>query len=224
MNIPRSILGRTSARGIAMALLVGTISWSVACYPDEATSVVEYDTVSTLRNDDFNFGTVVRFAMPDTILDLSDEAENPIEITDEYDDLIIAKVRENLLALGWLESDEETDPAPEVVMILGKVAQENISGGVWYPGYPGWGWWYPPCFGCGGYYPPVLVTYTWNTGTVVMTLFDAESIGDGDTDVDAVWLGGLNGVLSSSANAGARLTQGIDQAFTQSPYLSGSGS
>ena len=109
-------------------------------------------------------------------------------------------------------------------MFLGKVAQENISGGIWYPGYPGWGWWYPPCFGCGGYWPPTVVTYTWNTGTVVMTLFDGSSHGDGDDDVDAVWIGGLNGVLSSSANGSVRISRGIDQAFTQSPYLGGSGS
>jgi V8-like Glu-specific endopeptidase len=69
-----------------------------------------------------------------------------------------------------------------------------------------------------------VVTYTWNTGTVVMTLIDGSSVGDGDDDVDGVWIGGLNGVLSSSANAQVRISRGIDQAFTQSPYLGGSGS
>lgn len=224
MSIERSAPSRHSVRIAAMALLTGAIAWSAACYPDEVTNVVDLDTVATFRADEFNFGNVVRFAMPDTVLDLSDEVENPIDITDEYDQLIIDQVRANLLALGWLESKTEDDPAPEVVMFLGKVAQENISGGIWYPGYPGWGWWYPPCFGCGGYWPPTVVTYTWNTGTVVMTLFDASSIGDGDDDVDGVWIGGLNGVLSSSANGAVRISRGIDQAFTQSPYLGGSGS
>ena len=101
---------------------------------------------------------------------------------------------------------------------------ENTTGGIYYPGYPGWGWWYPPCFGCGGYWPPTFVSYSWNTGTVVMTLFDGETVGDGNEDVEAAWIGGLNGVLSSSANGASRITTGIDQAFTQSPYLSGSGS
>ena len=150
MSIERSVPSRRSVRVVAAALLAGTVAWSVACYPDEVTNVVDLDTVATFRADSFDFGTVVRFAMPDTVLDLSDEVENPIEVTDEYDQLIIDQVRANLLALGWLESKTETDPAPEVVMLLGKVAQENISGGVWYPGSPGWGWWYPPCFGCGG--------------------------------------------------------------------------
>lgn len=224
MSIERSATSRHGVRIAAVALLTGTIAWSAACYPDEVTNVVDLDTVATFRADEFNFGNVVRFAMPDTVLDLSDEVENPIDITDEYDQLIIDQVRANLLALGWLESKTENDPAPEVVMFLGKVAQENISGGIWYPGYPGWGWWYPPCFGCGGYWPPTVVTYTWNTGTVVMTLFDASSIGDGDDDADGVWIGGLNGVLSSSANGSVRISRGIDQAFTQSPYLGGSGS
>lgn len=41
---------------------------------------------------------------------------------------------------------------------------------------------------------------------------------DGDTVTPMYWAGGVNGVLTSGSNT-SRVTDGIDQAFEQSPYL-----
>jgi len=49
-----------------------------------------------------------------------------------------------------------------------------------------------------------------------------ETVNDDD---GMVWVGGMNGLAEGSSDvARSRIVGGIDQAFTQSPYLSGGGS
>jgi hypothetical protein len=83
-----------------------------------------------------------------------------------------------------------------------------VAGGC-YPSY--WGWWYPYPGWC---YP---VAYTYETGTLV-TVMVAPGV---TTDEPAIWIAGVNGLLTgaSSAEVSARINRNIDQAFAQSAYL-----
>jgi hypothetical protein len=54
-------------------------------------------------------------------------------------------------------------------------------------------------------------------------MFDPNNLDTGEQLLPAVWAGALNGLLSgsSASDIESRIVRGIDQAFTQSPYLSG---
>ena len=73
----------------------------------------------------------------------------------------------------------------------------------WYDYYYcGWGWYYPS-----------YTTYT--TGTLVMFMVPAEQ---GSVEPLSVWTSAVNGLMSGTYDV-SRVTNAIDQAFEQSPYL-----
>jgi hypothetical protein len=102
-----------------------------------------------LHDGDKDFRTYTTFVMPDSVIDAGDPDDaGYIEVSNEYDAAILAKIRSNLLALGWTEVD--TTAAPDVAILVTALVSETTN--IWYyPPYWGWGWyggWY------GGYYPP----------------------------------------------------------------------
>jgi len=196
----------------------------VACYPGDVNSITELDVVMTRYATDYNFGTVTRFTMPDTIIHINTDDPSAIDIPRDNDDETLAKVRQNLLALGWAEVDWDDaaggDPVDVAILSLA-TATENTQ---WWVSYPPGGCWYYPCWGWGWYWPPVYGSTSYDAGTYFMVMTDATSLAPADT-AQGVWGGAVNGVLSSSgASNYQRLLNGIDQAFTQSPYLRGSSS
>lgn len=204
---------------IGAALLLGA-----GCYPGEVTSIDQLDLVATVRNPDFGFGSVGSFYMPDTIVQLNEGEQGAIDIDRSHDDEILAKVRGKLLALGWSELDEgdiDNGLVPDIAVLNLVSASQNTT---WWVGYPG-GCWDPYwCWGWG--WPPSVGVSTYSAGTYFVVMGDAAGVttpGAND-DLAGVWGGVMDGVLSSnSASNFTRLLSGIDQMFTQSPYLSGSG-
>ena len=114
--------------------------------------------------------------------------------------------------------DTTADP-PDFVIIAGVTVTDNY-GAAYYPGWGywgGWGWW-------GGYpgwgYPGGTVVYSYTTGTIFISMIDPAEI-NGDGTYGAVWGARINGVVSNSstANTNSRITQRINDAYAQSPYL-----
>ena len=106
--------------------------------------------------------------------------------------------------LGWQRIDDLE--AADLVLLPASWTNTTI-----YYWYDYWCWYYPYYCGWGWYYP--VSSYT--SGTMVMTL-----IADGEEFVEPqrVWLGAINGLLSGTYDAD-RVSNAIDQAFIQSPYL-----
>jgi hypothetical protein len=107
---------------------------------------------------------------------------------------------------GWLLRAENDAHDVELV----PVAYMLTTTYYYYGGY--WGGWY-------GWYYPYPVTSSYTTGSLVTTMVDQK-----DLDIDgkgrAVWNFIINGLLEgSSATFTTRYVKGIDQAYTQSPYL-----
>lgn len=130
---------------------------------------------------------------------------------------------------------------PDIMIAVSAIKTTNVTVGWWYPYYPGWGWgwgwgWYKSApadrganyyyGGYPGYYPPgwgwggVPYYSSYTTGTLLMEMTNPNDyrIVDNDTVVPMYWAAGANGVLSNGSNT-SRITNDIDQAFTQSPYL-----
>lgn len=198
-----------------------------ACYPGDISSVEETDVVITIRGDG-DFSAFSTYAMPDTVVDVCENADDPecdnaLEVDHSYDSQILGQVAARMQGYGYQRIPiAEIDPTdlPDVILIVSVSATERTSATVWYPWW-GWGGWWPgwgPGWGPG--YPAVSVT-RWNQGTLQITMIDPEDT-DPDREIFNVqWDATLSGVLSKSNNPidTNRIDRGIQQAFDQSPYL-----
>ena len=193
---------------LAIVLTAGLL-WG--CYPG-SVSTSELDTVITVYDPDFDFKTVTTFHISDTILLIG---EGSGEISDKFDDDIIARTRQNLLNAGYTE---EADPEmADVLILLEKTRSDLIivtpppCYWCWYPGYPG----YPPYY---PWYPPGYV-YTYPIGTVFATMHNTTP-DEGMEVTPTHWSYAINGLITGSDQFILdRLDRAVDQAFTQSPYL-----
>ena len=206
------------------------------CYPNDSISVSETDIVLTGYYDSVDFKTLSTYYLPDTVFPVRDDTTDKSPVPNS--DLIISEIAKNMDAYGYTRvyySDTVTKD-PDLMMTVAAITVTTVTVGWWYPYYPGWGWgwgWYKKAprdtnywyGGYPGYYPPgwgwggVPYYSTYTTGTLLMEMTNPADyrIIDSDTVVPLYWAGGVNGVLSGSDNS--RITGGIDQAFTQSPYL-----
>ena len=157
------------------------------------------------------------FAVLDTIVPLEGNG-----IIDHSADKALAQsVRENLLDLGWVENRDSTGVLPDVVVLLGASTstQTGVAYGGWYGAYgamPYWGGTADPSWAFGA--PVGAVEFTYEVGTVVLTMIDLRAPRAVTKQVPVLWLAALNGVLNGSAVL-PRVLDGVDQAFEQSPYL-----
>ena len=182
---------------ILMTGLVAVLASS--CYPGEISNVGETDLIVTGARPEYSF-TKKTYFMPDTVFYLT-------------------SVAAGLQGYGYTRLPVTADPGTADLLVLNAIAVNvNVSVWTWWPGY------YPPYWGCcyGGYpWWPVTGATTWRSGTVV-TLMKDPSLETTGSDGGEVWTSVLNGLAEGSESSSrTRITNGIAQAFTQSPYLSG---
>lgn len=125
---------------------------------------------------------------------------------------------------------DSSDPEPSVETLYApSVILRNKSITIVYPGYPWWGggwWWgwypgYPGgCYYCGY---PTYGTVTYEVGTITLEMYDLRRITAGGSipsDFDMSWIGILRGLVGTNPSTNStRVISGIQQAFSQSPYL-----
>jgi Domain of unknown function (DUF4136) len=187
-----------------LALAVGLYS----CYPGDEITAADTDIVATYFDKEADFSTKLTFALPDKVFRI-DENGDPIDDPGANDQLALNTIKANLIDAGFTEiTDPDTSnplTTPDVLVIAFANQSTWVSGGCyssWYSYYyPYYGWCYP-------------VYYTYDIGTILIAMVDPNE------SRNALWVAALNGILEDT-NAGIadRLTDGIDQAFTQSPYL-----
>lgn len=223
---------------LALILPIGIILLD-GCYPNDSISVSETDIVLTGYYDSVDFKTLKTYYLPDTVFPVRDDTTDKSPV--ENSALILSQIEKNMQSYGYTRvfySDTITKD-PDLMFAVAAISVTTISVGWWYPYYPGWGWgwgWYKSASaergedyyypGYPGYYPPgwgwggVPYYSSYTTGTLLMEMTNPDDyrVIDSDTVVPMYWAGAVNGVLSSGSNT-SRITGGIDQSFTQSPYL-----
>jgi hypothetical protein len=172
----------------------------------------DIDAVITVREPDREFDALSTFAMPESVADLSNLAEDPRNLSDAYDQAFIDRVAENLADYGWTRiADVAT---ADVLVLNGKVASDNwVTFSYWYPYYPYYIY-YP-------YYPYDTVTVNYPVGTIITVMIESNQLAmiDDIETVPAIWTATALGLLSSDAPTKSRVEGLIDQAFEQSDYL-----
>jgi len=186
------------------------------CYPGEINSAQELDVFISAPRNDADFSNYLTFAIPDTVVQI-DEDSSDVQISHDNDDEIVAKVRQNLVALGYTEADPED---ADVLVLVSAVADEYTAY-TYYPGYwwGYWGWYYP-CYYCYPGYPSYITVTNYEAGTLFIDMLDPESAPADSTEVPFVWTGAANGLIVGTAGTNlTRILNGVDRLFAQSPYL-----
>jgi hypothetical protein len=176
-----------------------------SCYPGDPLTPADTDVVTTLYDPAANFAGRITYAMPDSVLQIADPDLKAGSISHQFDQQILDRIAQNLQQLGYTRV---ANPNTADVLVLPFVSSTtHVSGGCYYY----WSYWYPYPGYC---YP---VTYTYTTGTLVITMGDANAT----SETEILWFAGINGLMSESGTAdiSKRITNNIDQAFKQSPYL-----
>ena len=215
-------------RWSVLPVLAGALLLFASCYPGEVTSVAQIDIVVTTHDDTVNFQSFTTYDLYEMVVHIDFDTLSPSDslLDRSFDALILAEVRAGIEALGYVE---ETDPGttpPDVVLLVGAIAVENtayFSYG-WWPYYGGYPYWGGCCYGPGwgwGYPSGGVGSVSYDVGTLVITMLDPDRPTNPDTEIDTapvLWLAAINGILTGSGQA-VRLTNLIDQAYDQSPYL-----
>jgi Domain of unknown function (DUF4136) len=209
---PGRLLGAVLAGWAIMAL--------AACWPGDVSSVQDLDVVLTVHDSTADFSKPT-YAMPDTVMEIDLGIGDKIEISHQYDSLILAEVARQMNALGYQRQTpaQVQQNGADYILVVQVSAREVTSYYASYPGCGYWDYWYWGYWGgCWGwYYPPVVGEVTYQVGTVFMDMLE----GTVDPDQEAfprIWIGALNGLLQGSATQ-QRIISGIEQAYAQSPYL-----
>jgi hypothetical protein len=207
------VLGALSS-GLALAL--------ASCAPESSFSTTaDYDVVRTQFVKGIDYSAFATFAMPDSVIHVRDE-EDTSEVDRRFDDLMLEQVAKNMEAIGYREVYPDQEE-PDILVVVRALSTLHVSVSPGYPWYPpgwGWGWWgpwYP-------YYPPYWNVSSFNTGTVLVDLWDVENSDPVEEEIAVLWFAAMNGLLeSSTSNTEARIKEVIERAFAQSPYLGRSG-
>ncbi len=186
-------------------LILGMAVVLYSCYPGDAITAADTDIIATYYDKDANFSTKLTFSIPDEIIRL-DENGDPINDPGVNDQQILNKIKDKLESAGYdLIATPDSSNRPDVLVVAFANKSTWVSGGCyssWYSFYyPYYGWCYP-------------VYYTYDIGTLLIVMIEPTE------SKNALWVAALNGILEDT-NSGilSRVNDGIDQAFTQSPYL-----
>ena len=206
----------------ALPALAGVLLTVSSCYPGSVTDVQQLDLVVTTHDETVVFTSFSTYALLDSVVHIDVEDNNNDSLLDRANDaLILSQIRSNIEALGYVEEADPVNNTPDVIFLVGAwaITTTNI-----YAGYPWWGWygWYPywPCCGPGyGWgYPTYPTVVQYDTGTLAISMVNP--IAPAANTLPVMWIAGINGLLSGSeAGISARITNSINQAFDQSPYL-----
>lgn len=189
---------------------------ALGCFPAGPEFIEDLDVVYTSFDEDFNFQSRGTYAMPDQIvIDVEIDRNGDttyVYMKDVFANQILATIDQNMSSNGWSKVD--IDDTPDVVVTPAGIKSTTYYYSYWYNWwyggfYPGWGW----------YYPPSYTVSSVSTGTMLITIADPNVENDSPINQSEVaWLAAANGILTSNFDV-ARVNQGINQAFAQSPYL-----
>ena len=200
---------------ISLALFAG-------CYPKGPEYYSDLDLTATDYDPEYKFEDQKLFWIADTVHYITNQDDD--ELDDATQLALINKFVEKLEERNYSRVPVSEPDQAEFVLAINVTSIRN-SGVGWIPGppcYPNWWGCYP------GYYPPYwggYYTFSYNTGSVIANWYDPQEepvqlpeLG-GETQ-PIHWVSAFNGLVSSSANNNAaRISAGIDQAFSQSPYI-----
>lgn len=187
------------------------------CYPKGPEYIEDLDLVATNHDVSFNFQQHSTYSLPDRIVKITGnlaEGEDPEFINEVSAAMILDRIRANMETYGWTEV--EADQNPDMIILPSAMQSTTL---VYYYDYWYWDWYYP-YYWWGWYYPYPIYGGSYTSGSVFLQMTYPDGITAAD-NIPVVWSSILNGLLEGETSSIAtRISNSIDQAFDQSPYLS----
>jgi hypothetical protein len=198
-----------------LSIIIFILLTLAACYPGGPDYVEDLDVVYTVHDQQYDFGAKRTFAMPDAIVinvELS-EGDTVLEFMSPiYATPILQAIQQNMETYGWTRVNVDADP--DLLLTPGGLSSTTYYYSYWYDWWYGgyWGWY-------GWYYPPYYSVSSYTTGTLLLVLSDPNQAVESPINRSpALWLAAANGLLTYGYDV-SRVSDGINQAFSQSDYL-----
>ncbi|MBP6065071.1 MAG: DUF4136 domain-containing protein [Bacteroides sp.] len=157
--------------------------------------------------------------MPDSILLIGNSAKPEYWKGAEADEILNAYAK-NLEARGYT-------PAPNKEKATLGVQVSYIKSTYYFTDYgrPEWWWDYPGYWGSnywgnwGGWYYPYAVSYSFSTNSFISEIVDLTAAEGSGKKIPVLWTSYMSGIKYSTSVNKVLAVNGVNQAFTQSPYL-----
>lgn len=219
---------RTCVRALAFALLA--LAGLGGCDDDDVNLVVTpipNRQVLVFKDSTFNFASLNTFTMPDTVVDFVPLGATPVSLPRALDRTALNRVRQNLIARGYIQIADPRTVRPSFVVLVRATAVQSINLWVTYSWFsvwgffPGWGWFAP------GFTPDWGIVYPWSgavgvtaydRGTLVVEIIPTASVDPTSQTIRAVWAGIATGLIDGGVSPNA-VNAAVDQMFALSPYL-----
>lgn len=208
-------------KNLFMAFGVIALMSLAACEKDPDMGQLDSDlVVYTDHDNSVDFSKYVTYYLPDSILEAGDIHTS--YWTDNNALAIVGEVENQMNRLGYQRITDATQKGnADVGVQLSYVSQTNtvISGGYWG------GWWDPFYWGAGwgGWYYPYPVSYSYDTQALILEMVDltGQDADNNQRQIPVVWYASASGFQFGSNRVNMQLLlDGVDQAFSQSAYLS----
>jgi hypothetical protein len=200
-------------------ILIAGLGSACQTEPDSAM-LIDQMVVSTNYDPEADFTAYATYAIPtDNIGFVSNNSSDTIITSpeSEFPHEVLSAIKQNLEARGYTRVNRNESPDLGVNVMV--VNDYNVFQEIVYPNYYGSpGGYYSGYYGYGGYYSyPYVNTYAYNTGVLIIEVVDLKNRTP-DNKVKVVWDAYLGDVYSTIDRI-AQSTNGIEQAFIQSPYI-----
>lgn len=195
-------------------LCLGALLLLSSCQVDGPDYASDLDVVYTNYVDSYDFASKSTYARPDKIVvdvKISQGDTTIVYMEDKYATPIFETIDKNMTSLGWTKVDISNDP--NVLLTPALMTSTTVFYSYWYDWW--YGGYYPPYWGW--YYPPYVSVSSYTTGNLIMTISDP-NIDSPTNSSPAIWVGSCAGLVTWNYDV-SRVIKGINQAFTQSPYL-----
>jgi len=198
-----------------VVILSATLLWG--CYPAGPEYTEDLDVVYTTYDSDYDFQAGSTYAMPDQIVvdvEIDKGDTTYVYMKDIFAKDILDAIEENMTDKGW--DRVELEDAPDLILTPAAIKSTTYFYSYWYDWwygggyYPGWGGWY---------YPPYYTVSSYTTGSLIIVMSDPSAANDSPIGVSpTTWIAVANGLYIGAYSVN-RVTNAVDQAFAQSPYL-----
>lgn len=200
-------------------LMTALVAASCEKDPDMDKQDSDY-TVYTDYDNSTHFNEFSTYYLPDSIL-VPGNGMKADYWKDENAQSIIREVADEMEQKGYVRTDEKekADVGMQLSYAQQRIQVTATTG--WYGGWWNTGFWGP--YWGGGWYYPYPVTYSYDTGTLIMEMVDLSQPADdsGQNKLPVIWHSYASGLLYGNSRINMQLTlRAVNQAFVQSPYLS----
>ena len=201
-----------------------------SCQKDPDMSKLSDDfVVFTDHNKDANFESFTTFYIPDSVMVIGNSEKPEFWSATEANDIVSTLVS-GMEGRGYTRTmdKEAADLGLQVSFVKNVNYFTNYHDNpYWWWGYPGYNWWYGYwgnwTGAWNGWYYPYPVTYSYNTGTLIMemvNLTDHPEDTSQKVKLPVIWHSYATGLLFENSKYNMQLTlDAVNQAFDQSPYI-----